>query len=99
MTVSSFISALLVMSTATSLITEALKKTIGAKINFSSNILAAIVSVLVAVFGSCGYMIYKSAAFTSQTLIMVALLTVCTWLCAMLGYDKIKQAIEQCIGE
>lgn len=98
MTVEKFMLVLLIMSTFTTLITEGWKKTLGDNAKYASNVLAAIVSVAVAICGSCGYLIYTSTHLTPQNLMIIILLTICTWLCSMLGYDKVKQAILQIKG-
>lgn len=92
MTVETFVAGLLVLSTFTSLITEGIKKI---KADYSSNMIVAVVAIIVSGLGGIGYMIYNSMPFTPQSIIMILLFIVCTWLCAMLGYDKVKQSIEQ----
>lgn len=88
------ISALAIISGLTSLTVEAIKKLLGDR-KYSSNLLAAIVAVILTVAVSAGYMIYYDMAFTPQIVVIVIALTFLSFLSATVGYDKIKQLIEQ----
>ena len=88
------ISALAVISVLTSLTVEALKKLLGDK-KYSSNLLAAIVSVVLSVAVSAGYLIYTGTAFTAQIAVIIVALVFLSFLSATVGFDKIKQLIEQ----
>ncbi|MCD7796818.1 MAG: hypothetical protein LUG95_04180 [Clostridiales bacterium] len=52
---------------------------------------ATVVSVLVGV----GYVLFTGIAFTTQVVISIVALVLMGWLCAMVGYDKVIQAISQ----
>lgn len=86
---------LAVSATATSLITEAIKKTFGTK---APNITAFIVSIITGALIPIGYLLINSIAPTVSDIVYVVAMVVLTWLCATLGFDKVKQAIEQLIG-
>lgn len=88
--------ALLVSSTVTSLCVEAIKKMFNVA---SPNILAAIVSVVIGVGIGIGIVVLKQLPVSAETVIFVIALTVLTWLCAMLGYDKVVQTISQLKGK
>lgn len=87
---------LVVCSLMTSLITEALKKTLEeTKVNYSKTLLAAVVSIVVAGAISVGYIILNSIQMSSQIVVYIICLIVLTWLCATLGYDTVKKTITQ----
>ena len=80
----------------TSLTTEAIKKILDEKqVKYSANILAAVVSVVLTVAASIGYIIYTSIPVTPQVVVCVIAMVFLAFLCATVGYDKVVQAIEQ----
>ena len=91
------ISALAIISGLTSLTVEAIKNLLGDR-KYSSNLLAAIVAVVLTVAVSAGYMIYFDMAFTPQIVVIVIAITFLAFLSATVGYDKVKQLIGQ-MGE
>lgn len=91
------ISALAIISGLTSLTVEAIKKLLGDR-KYSSNLLAAIVAVVLTVAVSAGYMIYFDMALTPQIAVTVAALTFLSFLSATVGYDKIVQLFKQIGG-
>ena len=92
-----FLMALLICSTLTSLIVEALKKMTGNE-NHAYNVMAAIVSVIVAGAVSAAYLVMTGTHPDAKIWVIIIALVIGSWLCAMLGYDKIKQAILQIRG-
>lgn len=91
-----FIIGLIVISTFTSLATEAVKKTL-TEYNkpYRANTLAGIIAtVLSAAVGVC-YLLVTNTAFTSQSIVYLVVMIFMSWLCAMVGYDKVIQAISQ----
>lgn len=78
----------------TSLITEALKTMLQNK-EYSKNILAGIVAVVVSIAVSIGYLILSHTAISQEIIVYIVILIVLSWLCAMLGYDKVMQTIAQ----
>lgn len=91
------ISALAIISVLTSLTVEALKKLIGDAIN-SYNLLAAIVSVVLTIAVSIGYLVYTGTIFTAQIAVIIIALTFLSFLASTVGYDKVVQMIKQIIG-
>lgn len=89
---------MLVCSAMTSLITEALK-TVLPDNGYSKNILAGIVSIFVSAAISTGYVILNNIPVTQDVIVYIITLVVLTWLCAMLGYDKVVQTIKQNFGK
>ena len=89
-----WLSALAIISVLTSLTVEALKKLLGDKIQ-SYNLLAAIVSVILSIAVCIGYLIYTGIAFTAQIAVIIVALTFLSFLSSTVGFDKVKQMIEQ----
>lgn len=91
-----FLLGLLITSTFTSLVTEGVKKILSEhNVAYYANSLVAIVSVVLSVLIAVGYMILSGIAFTSNVVIVIISLVILSWLCAMVGYDKVIQAICQ----
>jgi len=86
-------------ATLTGLVTEAIKKMIGDKFKFSSNILAAIVSIVVAGAVCAVHIIMHDVTLDTKVWVQIVVLVIMSWLSAMLGFDKIKQTIAQIIGQ
>lgn len=88
--------ALAIISVLTSLTVEAIKKLLNEKgYKYSSNILAAIVSIVLTVAVSIGYIIYMSIAVTPQIIVTIIALTFLSFLTSMISFDKVKQLLEQ----
>ena len=94
MTVSMASFILLICSVMTGLIVEAIKKMV--KIS-RPNILAAIVSVIVGIAVPVAFIIVSHEAFSVTSVLYVISIVVLTWLCSMLGYDKVIQTITQIV--
>ena len=93
MTVEIFLTLLVFFSTATSLATEAFKKLIGNKIPY--NILVLIIAMIVGCVGVYIYYILNNIELNSINIIYFVLMGIANWIGAMVGYDKIKQLINQ----
>lgn len=95
MTLEVFLMLLMAVSIFTTLVVEGIKKFVGEKYNASSNVVAGIVAIVLgAVFGVC-YCILAQVTITSQLVVILIALVFLSWLCAMVGYDKVVQAITQ----
>ena len=94
-----FLFGLVICSVFTALFTEAVKKMFerGEK-HYNSNIIAAICAALVALITVIAYAILASVAVTPQFVVLCVLLTLFSWLGAMVGYDKVIQTIKQLFG-
>lgn len=91
-----FLFGLLITSTLTSLVTEALKKLFSEhNKTVPSNTLAGVVSSVLSIAIGVGYVVMTGAYFTSQIIICIIAQVFMSWLCAMVGYDKVIQAISQ----
>lgn len=94
MTSEFLISALAIISILTSLTVEAIKKLLGDR-KYSSNLLAAIVAVIITIAVSIGYIIYFSLAVTPQIIVVIIAMVFLSFLAATVGYDKVIQMIKQ----
>lgn len=83
-------------SVLTGLIVEAIKRLKNVE---KPNILAAIVSVIVGLAVSLGWVLISHIAVSVEVILFVISLIVLSWLCAMLGYDKVIQTIAQLFGK
>lgn len=85
-----------VLTTAT---VEAIKKLLEDKeISYSANVLAAVVSIILALASSIGYLIYTDTAFTWKILVVIVAIAYLSFLSAMIGFDKLKQMLTQLKG-
>ena len=92
-----FMLGVLITSTLTGLATEAIKKLFAEHSkNYYANTLAGIVSVILSVAIGIGYMMLSSISFNSQAIEYLDKKKINSWHCAMVGYDKVVQAISQC---
>lgn len=86
----------LIVSTLTSLATEAVKKMLterGKK--YYANTLAGLVSAVLSLGIGAGYLLISKIGFTTEAIVYLVALIFISWLCAMVGYDKVIQAISQ----
>lgn len=90
-----FIMLLVLCAAMTSLATEAVKNQIGEQQKIPNNILAGIMSVVVATVICAGYIILNNIVLTMQTWVYTIGLILLSWLCAMTSYDKVMQTLEQ----
>lgn len=85
---------LLVTSVFTGLFTEALKK----QIQSSTNLIAGATSIVLSIAVLIGYSIIFNVAVDSKYIVAGVTLCALSWLCSMLGYDKVIQTIKQIYG-
>lgn len=84
------------ISAFTTLTTECMKKLLDeAGLKYSQNLLAASVAVVLTLCASIGYIIIKEIALTSAVIVEIIAMMFLSFLCATLGFDKIKQTIIQ----
>lgn len=91
-----FMLGVLITSTLTGLTTEAVKailKEHGKK--YYANTLAGVVSLALSLAIGIGYMLISNVGFTATAAVYLTALVFISWLCAMVGYDKVVQAISQ----
>ena len=88
------------LSVFTSLVVEGVKKLLDEKgKTYSANLLAVIVSVISTLVVSILYIVYKAISVTPQIVVTVIALMIFSFLSSTVGYDKIKQLIEQLSGK
>ena len=100
MTIETFLMLLLAVSVFTGLFTEAVKIVmdgLGAK--YCSNVLAGGVAVILSVLVSAAYVVLTETAYNNKMMVYLIALTLLSWLSAMVGYDKVIQAILQIRGK
>lgn len=91
-----FLLGLLVLSTLTGLTTEAVKKILTEhNISYHANTLAGVIAMILSGGIGVGYVIFNNIAFTAQTITYLVVMVFVSWLCSMVGYDKVIQAIKQ----
>lgn len=99
MTVQIFLILLTIFAVVTSLLTQGVKYFLDElKVKYASNIVVLIIAVIVGVCGMIFYYILNGIPFIATNIIYIILMALANWLGAMLGYDKVKQAITQIRG-
>lgn len=84
------------MAVATSLLTQLVKSIFDAwKKQYASNVVVAVVSVIVGVCGTALYYVNYQIPFNALTSVYLAIMCLLNCAGAMVGYDKVKQAITQ----
>lgn len=85
-----FLLALMIVSSGTGLVTEAIKKILAEHdVKYSPNTLAGIVATILSIAIGVGYIVFTGTPFTAQVVVCLIALIVMGWLCAMVGYDKV----------
>lgn len=91
-----FMFGLMLISTFTGLVTEAVKKSMpGLDKKIGSSAVAAIVSVVLSVGVSAAYMILASVTVSLTAIVYIVAMMFLSWLCSTLGYDKVVKVISQ----
>lgn len=83
---------LMLCSVLTGLIVEAIKKMTEVK---KPNIVAAVVAVFVGAIIPVMYILYNSLSFDTTAILYIISLIFLSWLCSMLGYEKVIQTLTQ----
>lgn len=97
MTITIFLMLLSFFSVITGLITEGIKRLAKDKANLSYNIIALIVSLIIGVIGCAIYYQLENISFTTNNMIYMILMGFASGLVSMVGFDKVKQTIEQVV--
>jgi uncharacterized membrane protein YesL len=96
MTVEVLLIALVTISSLSALVAEAVKKILDEyKKTYKTNTLVGICSLVVAIVVSALYLMYTGVPVTLQIIASFIAITLLSWLCAMVGYDKVIQAFSQ----
>ena len=99
MTTTTFLMLLSSFSVLSGLVTEGIKKLISDKANMSYNIIALVVALVIGGVGSAVYYQLNAIPFNLDNIIYLVLMGLASGLCSMVGFDKIKQAVEQIVGK
>lgn len=87
---------LIITSTTTGLTTEAIKIILNElNTTYHSNTLAGIVALFVSIALGMGYVVWADVEITAQIIVYIVAHSFMSWLCAMVGYDKVIQSIKQ----
>jgi hypothetical protein len=93
------LSALAGVSILTSLTVEGIKKILDEQgKTYKSNLLAAIVAVALSIGAVILYVLYFSVPFSVQIIVITICFAFLSWLASMVGFDKVKQLLEQFKG-
>lgn len=96
MPISFMTTALLGASLLTNLTVEGVKNTLnGSTFKYSSNVLAAILSVIISAIISVAYLIMNDVAFSGKIAIEIGALMYLSFLVSTVGYDKVIQTLKQ----
>lgn len=96
MTLTLFMTLLVVMAVCVSLITEAVKKFLDdTGVKYSSNMVVLLVAIVVGVGGTALVYLFAGIPFTIPNIVCIVLMAVAIWVGAMVGYDKVLQMVEQ----
>ena len=96
MTVTVFLVLLTAFATVTALVTEAVKKFLdGLGVRYASNIVVLAIALVVGCGGTAVYYVNFQVPFTALNSVYLALMGIANWIGAMVGYDKVKQAVTQ----
>lgn len=95
MKVEIFLTLLTVFSTANGLVVESVKKLLGDKYNISYNLVAVISGLIVGLCGTFLYYVLTDITIGYVESIFAVLLGIASAMSSMVGYDKIKQLVDQ----
>lgn len=96
MTLDIFLLGLMIVSVFTGLFTEGIKKWLQEKKkDYAANALAGYVAIGLSILVSAAYIILTEAVLNAQMTVYLIALVLLSWLVAMIGYDKVIQAIMQ----
>lgn len=91
-----FLLGLTISSTLNGLVTQAIKSILEeTNKTYYPNLISGIVSIVLSAALGGGYFFIKDLSFASKDAIYIVALTFMSWLSAMVGYDKVVQALTQ----
>lgn len=100
MNLTSFLVIFAILAVVTPLVTEGIKKFMESiKVNYYSNVVVLIVSVVLGAALSIFYYLQQGIDFNAINIFYIIFVILANWLGSMLGYDKVKQAILQIKSE
>ena len=91
-----FTTGLVVVSALISLVTEAVKNILTEhNKTYHANTLAGTVALVMSTAIGVAYVVMTGIAFSAQVIVGIVTFAFMSWLCAMVGYDKVIQTIAQ----
>ena len=93
-----FLTGLFGVSVLTTLTVQAIKNMLGDK-PYNPNLLAAIVATVLSICVAIGYVLYNGVAFSIQIVISTVAFAFFSWLASQVGYDKLKELINNLINK
>lgn len=90
-----FLILLSAFSVISSLVTEGIKNLANDRVNLSYNIVALTTALIVGGGGTAVYYQLNAIPFSANNIIYMILMGLASGLVSMVGFDKVKQAIEQ----
>lgn len=94
-----FLILLSAFSVISGLVTEGIKKLANDKVNLSYNIVALITALFIGGGGTAIYYQLNAISFSTNNIIYMILMGLFSGLVSMVGFDKVKQAIEQIVSK
>lgn len=98
MTTTMFLILLSGFSVISSLVTEGIKNVAMDKVNLSYNIVALVTALIIGGGGTAVYYQLNTIPFTVNNIIYIVLMGLASGLTSMVGFDKVKQTIEQFVN-
>jgi len=97
MNITFFVSALAIVAAATALTVEGIKNILKSmEKDCNSTVLAVIVSFILSIGASIGYIVYTSTPVTAPLIVVIVAFAFLSFLCSTVGYDKVmKEIIEK----
>ena len=96
MTVETLLIALVTISSLSALVAEAIKKILDEhNKTYRTNTLVGICALVVSIIVAALYIMYTGTIVTMSIIASIIAITLLSWLCAMVGYDKVIQALTQ----
>jgi ABC-type uncharacterized transport system permease subunit len=96
MTLEVFLFGLLFVSAFTGLFTEGVKIFLQElSVPYHANALAGFVAIVLSLLVGSAYIILTADTINAQIVVYLIALVLLSWLCAMVGYDKVIQTITQ----
>ncbi len=91
-----FTTGLLLVSALIGLVTQGVKKIMTEhNKTYRANTLAGIVALVVSTAAGVMYTVYVGEGFSTPVIVEIVSFVFASWLCAMVGYDKVIQTISQ----
>ena len=95
MTLTIFMTLVTILSMVASLFTEAIKKNFEVK---NATLVVLIISAIIGWGGGAITYVFMGIPFAANNVLCLILLAPAIWLCATLGYDKVKEIISKIGG-